>query len=84
MILQTSSGSIRNVPSLSNVTRPGATPIFASTVRPITVPDGTIMVRYGTYDPFVLGVKPRVNYLGGDGMADEWWSTMSQRSPLLT
>src|SRR5215471_21275045 len=31
-----------------------ATPIFASTVRPIAVPDGTVMVRYGTYDPFVL------------------------------
>ena len=23
-------------------------------------------------------------YLGGDGNADEWWSTMSQRSPSLT
>jgi hypothetical protein len=52
--LQTSSGSIRNVPSLSNVTHPGAAPIFTSTVRPIAVPDGTVMVRYGTYDPFVL------------------------------
>jgi hypothetical protein len=54
MILQTSSGSIRNIPSLSNVTRPGAAPIFASTVRPITVPDGTVIVTYGTYDPFVF------------------------------
>jgi hypothetical protein len=24
------------------------------------------------------------NYLGAGGMADEWWSTISQRSPLLT
>jgi hypothetical protein len=54
MILQTSSGSIRKVSSLSNVTRPGAAPIFASKVRPITVPDGTAMVMYGTYGPFVL------------------------------
>ena len=23
-------------------------------------------------------------YFGGGGMADEWWSTMSQRSPFLT
>jgi hypothetical protein len=23
-------------------------------------------------------------YLGGGGIADEWWSTMSHRSPLLT
>jgi hypothetical protein len=51
MILQTSSGSIRNVSSLSNVTRPGAASIFASTVRPITVPDGTVMVTYGTAKP---------------------------------
>jgi hypothetical protein len=47
IIVQTSSGSIRNVSSLSNVTR------LASTVRPITVPDGTVMVMYGTYGPFV-------------------------------
>jgi hypothetical protein len=55
MILQTSSGSIRNVASLSNVTRPGVVPIFASTVRPILAPGGTVMMKYGTYDPFVLG-----------------------------
>lgn len=47
-------GSIRNVSSLSNVTRPGAAPIFAAAVRPIAVADGTVMVRYGTHDPFVL------------------------------
>jgi hypothetical protein len=31
-------------------------------------------------------VRPAIlaNYLGGDGMAEEWWSTMSQCSPLLT
>jgi hypothetical protein len=46
MILQTSFGSIRNVSSLSNVTRPDAAPTFASTVLPIAVPDGTVMVRY--------------------------------------
>src|SRR5262249_30668422 len=34
IILQTSSGSIRNVSSLSNVTRTGVAPIFASTVTP--------------------------------------------------
>jgi hypothetical protein len=56
MILQMSSGSIRNVCSLSKVMRSGVAPIFASTVRPITVPDGTVMVKYGTYDPFVLAV----------------------------
>jgi hypothetical protein len=33
---------------------PRAAPIVASTVRQITVPDGTVMVMYGTYDPFVL------------------------------
>src|SRR5262249_36307504 len=54
IIVQTSSGSIRNVASLSNVTRAGVAPIFASTVRPIAVPDGTVMVMYGTCDPFVL------------------------------
>jgi hypothetical protein len=37
-IVQTSSGSMRNVRSSSNVTRPGLTPIFASTVRPIRFP----------------------------------------------
>jgi hypothetical protein len=58
--LQTSSGSIRNVSSLSNVTRRGAAPIVASTVRPIMVPDGTVMVMYGTYDPFVLDRIGRV------------------------
>jgi hypothetical protein len=25
-----------------------------------------------------------VSYLRGDGMAEEWWSTISQRSPFLT
>lgn len=32
------------------------------------------------------GARPATlaNYLGGDGMAEEWWSTMSQCSPLLT
>ena len=25
-----------------------------------------------------------VGYLGIDGMAEEWWSTISQRSPFLT
>src|SRR5215831_5050568 len=59
MILQTSSGSIRNVSSLSNVTRPGVAPIVASTVRPISVPDGTVMVMYGTYDAFVLARSAR-------------------------
>jgi len=44
----TPSGSIRNVRSLSNVTFAGTAPIFASTVRPITVPDGTVTVMYGT------------------------------------
>jgi len=44
---------------VSNVTRPGAAPIFASTVRPITVPDGTVIVMYGTYGPFVLTFKNR-------------------------
>jgi hypothetical protein len=38
-------------------TRPGVAPIFAWTVRPITVPDGTIMVMYGTFDPFVLVLR---------------------------
>jgi bifunctional pyridoxal-dependent enzyme with beta-cystathionase and maltose regulon repressor activities len=61
-MLQTLSGSIRNVSSLSNVTRPGVVPIFASTVRPITVPDGTVMVMYGTYDPFVLARIHRIMY----------------------
>jgi hypothetical protein len=44
----TPSGSIRNVRSLSNVTFAGTAPIFASTVRPIAVPDGTVTVMYGT------------------------------------
>jgi hypothetical protein len=25
-----------------------------------------------------------VSYRGVDGMAEEWWSTISQRSPFLT
>jgi hypothetical protein len=25
-----------------------------------------------------------LSYLGVDGMAEEWWSTISQRSPFLT
>ena len=24
------------------------------------------------------------SYFGGDGIAEEWWSTISQRSPFLT
>jgi len=24
------------------------------------------------------------SYFGGDGIAEEWWSTISQRSPVLT
>jgi hypothetical protein len=52
MILQMSSGSIRNVCSLSSVTHPGVVPIFASTVRPIAAADGTVMVRYSSYDFF--------------------------------
>jgi hypothetical protein len=67
MILQTSSGSTRNVSSLSNVTRTGVAPILASTVRPIAVPAGTVMVKYGTYDPFVLGPIPvRSSWRRGD------------------
>jgi hypothetical protein len=48
IIVQTSFGSIRNIRSLSNVTRAGVAPTFASTVRPIAVPDGIVMVTYGT------------------------------------
>jgi hypothetical protein len=54
-IVQTSSGSMRNVRSSSNVTRPGAVSIFAPTVLPIAIPDGVLMVMYGTDSPFVLG-----------------------------
>jgi hypothetical protein len=52
IIVPMSSGSIRNVCSLSSVTRAGAAPIIVSTVRPTAVPDGTIMVMYGTYESF--------------------------------
>jgi hypothetical protein len=27
---------------------------------------------------------PQENYFGAGGMAEEWWSTMSQRSPFFT
>jgi hypothetical protein len=53
IIVQTSSGSIRNIRSLSNVTRTGAAPILASTVRPIAVPDGKVMVTYGTCETHI-------------------------------
>jgi hypothetical protein len=29
-------------------------------------------------------LKNLASYLGVDGMAEEWWSTISQRSPFLT
>jgi hypothetical protein len=60
MILQMSSGSIRNVCSLSKVTRPGAAPIFASTVRPIAVADGTVIVMYGTLVRSVRAIERMV------------------------
>jgi hypothetical protein len=34
--------------------------------------------------PTGLPLDNPVCYLGGDGMAEEWWSTISQRSPFLT
>jgi len=44
MMVRTSSGSIRNVRSLSNVAFTGVTPTIASTVLPIAVPAGMLMV----------------------------------------
>ena len=66
IIVQTSSGSIRNVRSLSNVTRSSATPIFASTVRPIAVPDGIVMVTYGTCESFGSALTLCILFLKGE------------------
>ena len=43
-----------------------------------------ITANHRSWAPTGLLLDNLVSYLGVDGMAEEWWSTISQRSPFLT
>ena len=50
----------------------------------LTSREGPGYVRVGGQYRKSKHALPLVSYLGVDGMAEEWWSTISQRSPFLT
>ena len=47
-------------------------------------PDEQLTANHRIWAPTGLLLDNLVSYLGVDGMAEEWWSTISQRSPFLT
>jgi hypothetical protein len=47
-------------------------------------PDEQLTANHRSWAPTGLLLDNLVSYLGVDGMAEEWWSTISQRSPFLT
>jgi hypothetical protein len=49
-----------------------------------TVPNSSGRCGSLIADADVSPLENLVSYLGVDGMAEEWWSTISQRSPFLT
>jgi hypothetical protein len=53
-------------------------------VRKVPSPDEQITANHRSWAPTGLPLDNLVSYLGVDGMAEEWWSTISQRSPFLT
>jgi hypothetical protein len=64
---------------------PGADIVRAGRhVSKVPSPDEQITANDRSWAPTGLPLDNLVSYLGVDGMAEEWWSTISQRSPFLT
>ena len=60
---------------------------FANCGRAVAHVRGSYMqitANHRSWAPTGLPLDNLVSYLGVDGMAEEWWSTISQRSPFLT
>jgi NADP-dependent 3-hydroxy acid dehydrogenase YdfG len=57
---------------------------FVNTISTAGIQMSPTMVVYAATKNAVSPLEDLVSYLGVDGMAEEWWSTISQRSPFLT